>query len=76
MLKELHMEHHILCINSGSSSMKVAMYPFDTTEKLIAEDEVERIGLSGDWLWLKDGQGKCLVDRHLDISDHKEGNEE
>jgi acetate kinase len=41
------MGHHILCINSGSSSMKFAMYLLDTTEKLIAEGAVERIGLSG-----------------------------
>lgn len=66
------MEHHILCINSGSSSMKFAMYLIDTTEKLIAEGAVERIGLSGGWLWLKDGQGKRLVDSHPDFSDHKE----
>ena len=66
------MKHHILCINSGSSSMKFAMYLLDTTEKLIAEGAVERIGLSGGWLWLKDGQGKRLVDSHSDFSDHKE----
>jgi acetate kinase len=66
------MEHHILCINSGSSSMKFAMYLLDTTEKLIAEGAVERIGLSGGWLWLKDSQGKRLVDSHSDFSDHKE----
>ena len=66
------MEHHILCINSGSSSMKFAMYLLDTTEKLIAEGAVERIGLPGGWLWLKDGQGKRLVDSHSDFADHKE----
>ncbi|MGO9145348.1 MAG: acetate/propionate family kinase [Desulfomonilia bacterium] len=66
------MKHHILCINSGSSSMKFAMYLLDTNEKLIAEGAVERIGLSGGWLWLKDSQGKRLVDSHSDFSDHKE----
>jgi acetate kinase len=65
------MEHRIFCINSGSSSMKFAMYLFDTSEKLIFEGAVERIGLSGGWLWLKDGQGKRLVDKHADFSDHK-----
>jgi acetate kinase len=65
------MEHNILCINSGSSSMKFAMYLFDTTEKLIAEGAVERIGLSGGWLWLKDGQGNRVIDSHSDFSDHK-----
>ena len=52
--------------------MKFAMYLIDTTEKLIAEGAVERIGLLGGWLWLKDGQGKRLVDSHADFSDHKE----
>jgi acetate kinase len=66
------MEHHILCINSGSSSIKFAMYLLDKKEKLIAEGAVERIGLSGGWLWLKDGQGKRLVDSHSDFADHKE----
>lgn len=65
------MQHYILCINSGSSSMKFAMYLFDAAEKLIAEGAVERIGLSGGWLWLKDGQDKRLVDKHADFPDHK-----
>lgn len=48
------------------------MYLLDKKEKLIAEGAVERIGLSGGWLWLKDGQGKRLVDSHSDFADHKE----
>jgi acetate kinase len=47
------------------------MYLFGTSEKLIVEGAIERIGLSGGWLWLKDGQGKRLVDKHADFSDHK-----
>jgi acetate kinase len=65
------MNHTILCINSGSSSIKFAIYRVQETESLIAQGAVERIGLSGGWLWLKDGQGKRLVDRHADYSDHK-----
>ena len=41
------MGHHILCINSGSSSMKFAVYGLGESEKLIAEGAVERIGLPG-----------------------------
>lgn len=41
------MNHTILCINSGSSSIKFALYHFQETEELIAEGAVERIGLSG-----------------------------
>lgn len=51
--------------------MMFARFLLDTTEKLIAEGVVERIGLSGGWLWLKDGQGKRLVDSLSDFSDHK-----
>lgn len=70
------MKHTILCINSGSSSIKFALYLIPETknqdaEELIAEGAVERIGLSGGWLWLKDGKGKRLVDTHSDFSDHK-----
>ena len=65
------MKHTILCINSGSSSIKFALYLVDETEELIAEGAVERIGLSGGWLWLKDSRGKRLVDSHSDYSDHK-----
>jgi acetate kinase len=66
------MKHTILCINSGSSSMKFALYLVQETEELVAEGAVERIGLSGGWLWLKDGQGKRLMDSHSDFFNHKE----
>jgi acetate kinase len=66
------MKHHILCINSGSSSMKFAMYGLAESEELIVEGAVERIGLSGGWLWLKDAQGKRLTDRHDDFPAHKD----
>jgi len=66
------MKHVILCINSGSSSIKFALYLIHETEQLIAQGAVERIGLPSGWLWLKDRQGKRLVDRHADYADHKE----
>jgi acetate kinase len=65
------MKHTILCINSGSSSIKFALYLFQETEQLIAQGAVERIGLAGGWLWLKDKQGKRLVDSHAYCADHK-----
>jgi acetate kinase len=48
------MQQNILCINSGSSSIKFALYRFDTTEELVAAGAVERIGLSEGSLWLKE----------------------
>ena len=62
----------ILCINSGSSSIKFALYLVRETEELIAEGAVERIGLRGGRLWLQDNRRKRLVDNHSDFSDHKE----
>lgn len=66
------MKHHILCINSGSSSMKFALYRMEVSEELIAEGAVERIGLPGGWLWLKDAQGNRLADRHDDFPGQRE----
>jgi len=39
-------------------------------EELLAEGAVERIGISGGRLWLKDGGGIALVNRHEDFSHH------
>jgi acetate kinase len=64
------MNNTILCINSGSSSIKFALYQFQETEALLAQGAVERIGLPGGWLWLKDHRGERLVDRHVDYADH------
>lgn len=69
---ESPVKHTILCINCGSSSIKFALYLVGETEALMAEGAVERIGLSGGWLWLKDDQGKRLVDSHANFADHKE----
>ena len=33
---------------------------------------MERIGLSGGWLWLKDGNGKRVVDLHADFAGHND----
>jgi acetate kinase len=65
------MPHTILCINSGSSSIKFAFYRIEESEKLLAQGAVERIGLPGGWLWLKDSQGERLVDDHGEYADHK-----
>jgi acetate kinase len=66
------MSHYILCINSGSSSMKFALYSMDDSEELVAEGAVERIGLPGGWLWIKDARGKRLTDRHDDFPAHSD----
>lgn len=56
----------ILCLNSGSSSHKFALYRFDEgKDELLAEGAAERIGLKGGSLWIRDGRKNALssVDR-------------
>lgn len=57
------MKRHILCINSGSSSIKFALYAAgDGEEAALASGAVERIGQSAGRIWLqRDGQGR--IDR-------------
>jgi acetate kinase len=64
------MTRHILCINSGSSSIKFALYRMGLSEKLFAEGAVQRIGIPGGRLWLKDGEGISLAERQEDFRDH------
>jgi acetate kinase len=53
--------HVILSFNSGSSSDKFALHQLSTDgEKLLAEGEVEGIGLGNGRLWIRDGQAKTL----------------
>jgi acetate kinase len=66
------MGKHILCINTGSSSMKFSLYLLKTKEKLIAEGAVERIAMPDGWLWLKDGKGNLLEDRHANYPAHSD----
>ena len=57
------MKRHILCINSGSSSIKFALYATgDGEETALGSGAVERIGQSAGRIWLRrEGQGR--VDR-------------
>ncbi len=57
------MKRHILCINSGSSSIKFALYATgDGGETALGSGAVERIGQSAGRIWLqREGQGR--VDR-------------
>lgn len=63
-------KRHILSLNSGSSSLKFALYSLGRTETLLATGTVERIGLEGGRLWLKNGKGQVLEDTHSAFPDH------
>ncbi len=64
--------HPILCLNSGSSSLKFALYQLgDEAEALLAEGAVERIGLPGGHLWIRGAEKEALAEVHRDFPEHK-----
>jgi len=55
--------HVILCFNSGSSSVKFALYRLEEVEEVrLAHGAVERIGLAGGHLWIRGTDNAALVD--------------
>lgn len=67
------MSRHVLCLNAGSSSVKFALYRIDEgDEKLLARGAVERIGLEGGSLWLKDIGNGTLSESGDRFKDHAE----
>ena len=65
-------EHHILCLNSGSSSLKFALYEVGAKEDaLLAAGAIERIGLQSGHLWIRGGEKESLVDVHGEFPDYK-----
>jgi hypothetical protein len=52
----------ILCLNSGSSSLKFALYELGAAESRLATGAVERIGLPSGRLWIRDGEQRPLTD--------------
>jgi acetate kinase len=61
----------ILTINSGSSSIKVALYEIDETEALVLSGSLERIGLHGGLFQVNDSSSRSLIDEHIDLPDHE-----
>jgi acetate kinase len=63
--------HVILCLNSGSSSLKFAFYRLSGPEETqLAQGAVERIGLSDGHLWLQGADDRELVREQRDSPDH------
>lgn len=62
---------HILALNSGSSSLKFALYEFDgSREKLVVRGEAEDIAAKSGRLWLRGGDDSTIADQSRAISDH------
>jgi acetate kinase len=61
--------HVILCLNSGSSSRKIALFRFGQgAEELLAEGAAEEIGSRAGRLWIRDGRKRMLCDNERDFS--------
>jgi acetate kinase len=60
----------ILTINTGSSSLKAALYDMDTEERLIISAQAERIGLSNSRIRIAAAGGASLLDQLLALPDH------
>lgn len=60
----------VLAINSGSSSLKAAVYEIADAETKHLGIQVSRIARAGCRLRVADGRGKCLVDREAELADH------
>ena len=64
------MTKSILTINTGSSSLKAALYRAGPPEALALTVNAERIGQSGSRLRIKDDRGATLVARSEDLTNH------
>ena len=63
--------HPILCLNSGSSSLKFALYHLGEAEETrLAEGAVERIGLHDGHLWIRGADEVILAEVHRDFPAH------
>jgi acetate kinase len=61
---------HLLTINTGSSSLKAAVYTVGDQEQLLLTAQVERIGLPSSHLAITDAAGRLLLDRTEAFPDH------
>lgn len=60
----------LLTINTGSSSLKTALYLVADTERLMLNAAAERIGLADAHLSVTDAAGKSLLGRQENLPDH------
>lgn len=60
----------ILTINSGSSSVRFALYRMGKSESLVFVGKLERIGVEGGEFHAKDAKGVSLIEEKLNLPDH------
>lgn len=61
---------HVLAINTGSSSLKAALYQMNEKQSLVLSLDVSRIGSSGSRMRVTDAGGATLFDRNAEASHH------
>jgi acetate kinase len=61
----------VLALNSGSSSIKFAVYRIDGSEELLLRGKAERIGLEGGTFHAWDAHGKEAANERLPLPDHE-----
>jgi acetate kinase len=67
-----HKDEPILCLNSGSSSLKFALYGKDDAgEALYARGAVERLGVGAGHLWIHGPRGEALLQTQREFPDHR-----
>jgi acetate kinase len=65
-------ERAILCLNSGSSSLKFALYRMGEGEALMLEGAVEHIGLEGGRFWARRAAGEVVLEEQRDFRGTRE----
>jgi acetate kinase len=60
----------VLTLNSGSSSLKFAVFEMASREDLVFSGSVERIGLRGGRFYARDPEDKPLVEERVELPDH------
>ena len=59
----------MLCLNSGSSSRKLALFRLGRgAEEMLAEGAAEEVGSRAGRLWIRDGHKRMLCDYERDFS--------
>ncbi len=61
----------LLTINTGSSSLKAALYEMDQAERLNLAVQADRIGLPDSRIRITDAQGKPLLEQQRVVNDHE-----
>ena len=59
----------ILSLNSGSSSLKLALYYIGHDERLMLSGSIRGIGLNKSLFHIEDGDSKILVDQRIHLSE-------